>query len=116
VLRRSPEQAAKQTGWNKLTAFLVAKRAVWRCELCGCPLWQSEGGGRNYEGHHVVPKARGGPWNAGNCLIVGTWCGCHDHGKYGAGLAFPIDEVLELVKGKNIKAGIAPLMEVPNEA
>jgi hypothetical protein len=112
-MKRSPlksvsvKQAIKQANWNNLVDFIseipgyVMRFYGIHTECCGqlC---------EEVEGAHIIPKGRGGAWNAGNCLLVSRWCGCHDHQQFAHGLKMSIQEASEIAKKRNEKYGINP--------
>lgn len=103
----SARQKAKEDKWQRLGTYLMAHRARGRCENCG--------GVVGLQRAHIIPRGRGGAWNAGNMMIACS-PGCHNHQKYADGLKCGIGAALAIVERLNKQAGIDPLMEDFNGA
>ncbi len=68
--KQSKGQAQKQKIWRAVVAACVW-RAKGRCEKCGnLPDW------RGLQGHHIMPRSKGGVYAPENCLIV--CANCHE--------------------------------------
>lgn len=85
--------------WSK-TVKICKVRCEGVCEVRGPECLYTYG----ITPHHVIPRARGGSQDPGNCIM--GCAECHNHHKYENGIPFEIEIALELVKRLNIEHGI----------